>query len=154
MNTVLLIYLVFIVAPISNLIHELGHMLGAMLAKADEITLYVGRGRKLCGLLFRQTEIQFGMAFFTSGLTISTRKEDYRSHEMIYIAFFGPLLNGIMVFIFYFLYINLPNTFIFIFMLYNGWLCLMNCLPFKIGKQESDGYIIVRQMFSKKNVYK
>ncbi|WP_026906598.1 site-2 protease family protein [Paucisalibacillus globulus] len=153
MNTVLLIYLVFIVAPISNFIHELGHMLGAKLARADDITIYVGRGRRIFRLLTHQTDIQVGIAFFTSGLTVSNRKNVYRPHEMIYITFLGPLLNAIMVFIFYLIYMNLPNTFILFFMLYNGWLFLVNCIPFKIGKQESDGYIIVRELFSK-NVYK
>ncbi|WP_096270505.1 site-2 protease family protein [Paucisalibacillus globulus] len=146
MNTVLLIYLVFIVAPISNLIHELGHMLGAKLARADEITVYIGRGKRIFRLLFHQTEIRFGIAFFTSGLTQSNRKENYHSHEMIYIALLGPLLNALIVFIFYFLYIILPNAFILIFILYNAWLCIMNCIPFKIGKQKSDGYIIIEQM--------
>lgn len=147
MNTILILYLILIVAPISNLIHEFGHMLGAKIAKADHVQVYIGRGKSIIKLPFQKTEIHFGTFFFTSGLTISQRKDDYHSIEIIIITILGPLLNAIIVFISYLLYNNVPSIFILLFLLYNAWLFITNIIPFKLGKKESDGYIIVKEFF-------
>jgi Zn-dependent protease len=149
MNTDLLLYLVLFVAPISNLIHELGHMIGAMLVKADKITIILGRGKQVFKLYFEHVDIQLGWLFFTAGLTISNRSVPYKSSEMVCITLWGPLLNAIIVFISYLIYQSIPNTYTLVFMLYNGWLFIINCIPFKIGKQESDGYIIIREIVKK-----
>lgn len=154
MNTVLLLlYLIFIVAPISNFAHEFGHAIGAKLAKANKIVVNVGRGKTLLNITCQKIEFQVRWLFFTSGSMFSKRSREYRSFEIIYITLFGPLCNAIIVFIFYMIYQEIPNTFIIIFLLYNGWLFLTNCIPFKIGKQYSDGFIIMKEIF-KRNVYK
>lgn len=153
MSTALLvIYLILVVAPFSNFVHEIGHLLGAKLAKADEITLVIGRGKKLFRLAFFNMELLIGRLFFSSGYTVSKRAEPYSNVEVFYITLMGPLLNAIIVFICYLLYQSLPNTYLLIFMLYNGWLFVMNTIPYKVGKQESDGLIMVRAIFQK-NVY-
>ncbi|GGA60925.1 site-2 protease family protein [Ornithinibacillus halotolerans] len=150
MNTfILFVYLLFVVAPLSNLVHELGHLIGAKLAKADSITLLHGRGRTVQQFSFKNINIQFGWLFFTTGLTKSNREQAYHPNEKIYISFMGPFFNGIIVFIFYFLYQLLPNAYISLVVLYNSWLFIMNIIPFKIGKQRSDGYIIIREIFRK-----
>ncbi|WP_010095982.1 site-2 protease family protein [Ornithinibacillus scapharcae] len=154
MNTILLmLYLIIIVAPISNFIHELGHAFGAKLAKADRVVLNIGRGSKMINFTFRKIEIRIRWLFFTSGNMFSERNREYRSFEIIYITLFGPLCNAIVVFILYLVYHILPNSYVLIFLLYNGWLFLMNCIPFKIGMQYSDGLIMIKEIL-RKNVYK
>ncbi|MBC5637116.1 hypothetical protein H8S33_09885 [Ornithinibacillus sp. BX22] len=153
MNTaLLLIFLILVVAPLSNFVHEIGHLLGAKLAKADEITLVIGRGKKLFRLVFYNMELQIGRMFISSGYTGSKRIKPYSNVEVFYITLFGPLLNAIIVFICYLFYQSVPNTYLLIFMLYNCWLFVMNAIPYKVGKQESDGLIMVRALFQK-NVY-
>lgn len=150
MNTVLLLlYLIFIVAPISNFAHELGHAIGAKFAKAERIVLNIGRGKPILNFTIRKIEFQIRWLFFTSGNMFSKRKKEYQSFEIIYITFFGPLSNAIVVFIFYIVYQNLPSPYVLIFVFYNGWLFVMNCIPFKIGMQYSDGLIIIKEIFQK-----
>lgn len=153
MNTALMMfYLVLFVAPTSNFFHELGHLLGARLAKADVITITIGRGKEVLKLEYQNIGIQIGILFFTSAVTSSSREKPYGSFEMIYISFLGPFFNAIIVFICYPLYQDLTNPYFLLFILYNGWLFMMNCIPYKIGKQESDGYVIMKEIFQK-NVY-
>ncbi|WP_047980002.1 site-2 protease family protein [Ornithinibacillus contaminans] len=149
MNIILLLFLVFIVAPISNLIHELGHLTGAKLAKADAIRVHIGRGRKVFQVAINQIEIVIGIVFISAGVTESRRDRTYKSYEVIYITLLGPLFNAIAVFICYLLYEVVRNEFLLLIMLYNGWLFMMNCIPFKMKDQASDGYIVLKEIFGK-----
>jgi Peptidase family M50 len=151
MNTLILLYLVLFVAPISNLIHELGHLIGAKLAKADEVKVYIGRGTSVCKFVYRTTEIDIGSVFFTSGFTVSRREELYKPIEIVYITFFGPFLNAAVALILYLLFLHMQNDYILVLILYNCWLFVMNCIPFKIKDQQSDGYIIMKELIGKGN---
>lgn len=149
MNTILLLYLVIVVAPISNFIHELGHGIGARIAKADQINLIVGSGKRIIRFVITSFDIQIGLLFFTSGYTISNRDKQYSSFEVMYITFLGPLFNAMFVCIFFLLYQHISTNYILVFMLYNAWLFIVNILPFKINGRESDGYIIFREIWKK-----
>lgn len=150
MSVYLLLYLIVFVAPISNLIHEIGHTVGAKIAKASNILISIGRGKRIIKIVFPKLEVHVGLLFFTAGVTESTREKDYTSFEKLYITFLGPFFNAIIVVIFFGIYQFTSNEFILVFMLYNSWLFLMNCVPFKIKEQESDGFIMLKEFIAKR----
>jgi Zn-dependent protease len=150
MDSLLLLYLVLVVAPISNLIHEIGHTVGARLAKADRVIIRIGKGKQIIKFVYPKLEIYVGLLYFTAGVTESKRAKDYTSFEKLYITFFGPFFNALVVFICYGIYQFTANELILVFLLYNSWLFLMNSVPFKLRDQKSDGYIMLREILAKR----
>lgn len=84
------------------------------------------------------------MLFFLYRRTCENeRYVPYRTIEMISIIVFGPLLNGVFAVFFYMLYDLFPNEYLFLLFLFNGWLALINLIPFKVKSKQSDGYMIL-----------
>ncbi|MEJ8776835.1 site-2 protease family protein [Pseudogracilibacillus sp. ICA-222130] len=142
------IFLIFFVAPFSLLIHELGHMFGAVRMKATKIQLSIGTGKKL----YEKDEAQFHIIirrlFLFHYATATVRDQPFTSKEKVVITLMGPVFNGIVAFIFFiidlFFYEHLG---IQLCMLFNFWLFFVNLIPFKIGQKQSDGYTIYRLFF-------
>lgn len=145
MNIPLVLYLLFIVAPIGTFIHELGHALGAVLAKADTVILSIGSGKKTFQFSIKKIQIKIHNLFFIGGYIESERKLSYKNRDICLIAILGPMLNIIIAAVLFFIQKNVVNNdFIYILFLFNIWLALINIIPFKIGDKYSDGYTILR----------
>ena len=144
MNIYLLLFLLFIVAPIGTLIHEGGHLIGAKLMKADYLHVTIGYGKKLFTFKCKNIQIIICCFFFIGGHVKNERYVPYRTIEMISIIVFGPLLNGVFAVFFYMLYDLFPNEYLFLLFLFNGWLALINLIPFKVKDKQSDGYMILK----------
>lgn len=143
-NLIILFYLVLIVAPISTVLHELGHVLGAKSVNADKVTLRIGRGKPLITQNRGRIRLIINRHFFIGGLTESEREPPYSRKEKMWITFLGPAVNGIFAVIsFLFLYIY-PNKYLTLFLLFNVWMAVGNFLPFRIGEGRTDGYTILQ----------
>src|SRR5690625_6135794 len=140
MNIYLLLFLLFIAAPIGTLIHEGGHLIGAKLMKADYLHLTIGYGKKLFTFICQNIQIIICRFFFIGGYVKNERYLPYRTIEMICIIVFGPLLNVVFAVFFYMLYNLFPNEYIFLLLLFNLWLALINLILFKVKDKQSDGY--------------
>lgn len=142
--------LVFFIAPISLLFHEIGHVMGAKWANASSIQLTIGVGKKLWAGSISNLQITVRSLFMINSFTSTTRKNPYQRKEKIMITMMGPLFSGLLAIIIYGVYfIFIPSQMMYIFFLFNLWLVFINVLPFKIGQKQSDGYIIYTLLLKK-----
>ncbi|HLR80023.1 MAG TPA: site-2 protease family protein [Bacillota bacterium] len=145
---ILIIYLFVFVSPISTLIHEGGHALGAKLVQADRIDLTIGNGKEKCSIRLKNIVIILRTNFFFGGLTESERKQPYKPWEMACITVCGPLMNSLFALLFYILYTIYTSEYILVFSLLNGWMALANFVPYKINNKKSDGYVFFNILFN------
>ncbi|WP_373892688.1 site-2 protease family protein [Virgibacillus natechei] len=151
MDIYVLLYLVFIVAPLSSLLHETGHAAAARTVGADQITLSIGLGKRIKTIIFDNVQITFHAIFFLGGLAKSERLIPYKPWEIIWITLVGPLTNAFFALLFYILYGIYPNEYLQLLFLFNVWIAFINSIPFKIKERRSDGYLILQTIFSKKD---
>ncbi|MBY7143452.1 M50 family metallopeptidase [Virgibacillus sp. NKC19-3] len=154
MDIYVLLYLVFIVAPLSSLLHEAGHAAAARTVGADQITLSIGLGKRINTVIFANVHITFHAIFFLGGLAKSERVIPYKSWEIIWITIVGPCTNAFFAFLFYILYGMYPNDYLQLLFLFNMWLAFVNIIPFKIKEKCSDGYLILQTISRKDTPFK
>ncbi|HLR73976.1 MAG TPA: site-2 protease family protein [Virgibacillus sp.] len=152
MNLNLLLFLIFIVAPIGTVIHELGHVIGASLVKSDRIMLSIGTGKKLGTISLKNVDISIHTLFFLGGYTYYERKDTYQSNELIWMTILGPISSCLFAYIFYYCYQVAPNSYFKLLFLFNAWLTIVNIVPFKFRRKSSDGYIIVKLLTNKHKI--
>lgn len=140
----LVIFLLFIAAPIGTLIHESGHAIGMKLMKAENIQMTIGFGWKLFRVVFGKDQLTVNILFFIGGFVKSYRKEPYNDLESICITLLGPLHNMLYAIIFFGLDYVYGSEYLKVLFLFNSWLAVVNILPFKIQDKLSDGLIVYR----------
>ncbi|WP_461180633.1 site-2 protease family protein [Virgibacillus kimchii] len=150
MDIFLIIYLLFVVGPLSTILHEAGHAFAAHMVNADRIRLSIGMGKKIYGISFEKFRLSIHQFFFMGGYSSSSRCKQFKSLEMIWITLLGPLTNALFTVIFYFVHFVFPNNYVLLFFLFNAWLTIVNLLPLKIGGKKSDGYKIVQLIRNRK----
>lgn len=149
MGIYLLLYLIFIAAPIGTLTHEAGHVIGARTLHADNANLSLGTGKKVSEFFFQKVRITIYAMFFIGGMVSSDRKNDYKPHEIIIIALCGPLSNGIFSCLLYILYQLFPSNYLLLLLLFNLWIAIINLVPFQFKGKKSDGYTVYKALIQK-----
>jgi len=135
--------LVFIIAPISLLFHEIGHIVGSAFMRASTIRLTIGLGKPLWHTKFANIEIVIRRFFLINSVTSTVRNTPFRKREKIFITIMGPLFSGILTLMTYIAYHALiASDILYVFFLFNLWLLIINLIPFKIGHKQSDGYTV------------
>lgn len=141
------IILIVFIAPISLLCHELAHAFIAKLFGADKTTIVFGAGKQRLACSFAKVDWNIHTTILYPLYTLSERKQSFSKKERVMITLAGPLINGFMMIcfliIYYFVY---RHTIILMLIAFNGWLFITNCIPFKIGQKQSDGYTIYEMM--------
>ena len=148
MTLYLLAFLIVVVVPIGTIVHELGHGIVALFAKADSVTLRIGLGKHIKTYELNRFTIHLNAIFFVGGLTESKRTPIYNAKEKILIALGGPVCNAILAVLFITLFYPTHNPYIQLFTLFQAWLMLINIIPFKWKGKKSDGYTIVQAISS------
>ncbi|AIF45442.1 M50 family metallopeptidase [Virgibacillus sp. SK37] len=146
MSIPLLFYLILIAAPVSIVIHELGHALMAIVLKAQKVEVSIGAGKKLWGLSQKSFQLSIYSLYFLGGVVEHEKEHPYKLREVIWISLAGPIMNAIVAFVFYLLYDWIPNDYISLFLLFNIWLAVVNLIPFKIKEKQTDGYTIFKEI--------
>ena len=154
MNIYFILYLLLIVAPIGTIIHETGHLIGAIIVKADRISISIGLGKKIGTYSFRNVTINIHTLFFLGGYVQSQRKASYETSEVVWITIFGPINNAVFAMIFYFMNEIYVHPYIQILFLFNLWLAVVNIIPFKIRGKQSDGYMILKAILKRDTLFK
>ncbi|MUV39734.1 hypothetical protein JNUCC1_03618 [Lentibacillus sp. JNUCC-1] len=149
MGVLIIMLFLIVIVPVSNALHEAGHMAAAAAVHSDRFNMIIGSGRPLWQLDFGRLTITVHRMFFIGASAEQTRESPFTPLEKTWISLCGPLLNvfasliGLMALN----WISLPL--IEWFILYNMWLGIMNLIPLKIKQRQSDGYIIAANLFKK-----
>ncbi|WP_188453748.1 site-2 protease family protein [Virgibacillus oceani] len=149
MDTYLIAYLILLIAPVSTVIHELGHIIGAKLVKADSVTLSIGSGKSVCKFNIKRLHIRLHALYFIGGIAYSERSIPYKTGEIIWITLCGPVFNGIFAMLVSVLF-DLTNGFYQLLVLFNCWLAIVNIIPFRLKEKQSDGYTIIQTISKRK----
>ncbi|SHF58106.1 hypothetical protein [Ornithinibacillus halophilus] len=149
MDVLFWLYLLFVAIPLCTLIHESGHMLAARILKADHITLVIGRGSDKYKFSISKLQVVIRSLFLITGVTESSREKPYKRLEIIFITLCGPISNLFFFLLFLYLYMIFHNDYVFVLMLLNAWIGIVNITPFKVKGKLSDGYVIFQQIFKK-----
>lgn len=147
MDIHVILWLVLFIAPISTILHEFGHVLGAKSMNADSITFSIGAGKTVYTFSYKQIHISVHTLFFLGGLAYSERNVPYKPIEVIWITLCGPVSNGIVAAVIYVLF-GFSNVYFQLFILFNIWLAVVNMIPFKLKDKHSDGYTIVKMAYT------
>ncbi len=142
--------LLFFIAPVSLLLHEIGHAVGAKLMHASKINITIGTGKIVFEGSIKGIQIVIRRLFIINSLTSTFRDDPFNKQEKMIISILGPGFSGILAGILYMIYhAFIPSSVLYIFFLFNVWLVFINILPLKIGQKESDGYTIYKILFRK-----
>ncbi|HLS60396.1 MAG TPA: M50 family metallopeptidase [Virgibacillus sp.] len=154
MSIYLLLFTLFIVAPIGTFIHESGHMLGAKFVKADCIKLSIGLGKEIGTICFKNVHITIHALFFLGGFVQSERHLPYKALDIFWITICGPMNNGIFALLFFSLNGVYTSQYIYILFLFNLWLAIINLIPYKVKDRHSDGYTILKTILPDSTIFK
>lgn len=150
----LILFLVFIGAPMSMVIHEFGHALGAFLVKSDQINIHIGSGKTLFTVTLKNIHLHVHTLLMFGGFTNYERPNIYQRRELLFITILGPMSNFFFAFIFILIHINKNSSMLVILFLFNIWLGVMNILPYQLKGRASDGLIafrLCRQIYRERN---
>lgn len=147
----IIIWFLLWLAPLTLLIHELGHSIGAYIVGSEKIQLFIGVGKRLLSFPVGKISIHIHSFYMLGGHTVSERDPYYSKTEQVVIALLGPLLNGLVGILLNLLLHTNRSEVLLTFILFNLWLCIINLIPYRIGSKSSDGYLIMKTLLSKKN---
>ncbi|MGJ9456866.1 site-2 protease family protein [Oceanobacillus sp. CF4.6] len=146
MDMYLIVYLILVIAPLTTLIHELGHVSGSLIVKADYIQLTMGYGKRQITFNFNQIKFIFYPFYFIGGFTTSDRDKPYKNSEIIWVTILGPVFNAITAWISYYAFEFYPSDFLQLLFWFNIWMAIVNIIPFKINEKQTDGFTILKLM--------
>lgn len=140
---IVFLILVFIIAPISLLFHEIGHLVGASLMRATSVQLTIGLGKPLWQTKFANIHIMIRRFFLVNSVTSTVRTVPFSNREKITITMMGPLFSSMLTIITFIAYnVFIPTDVLYLFYMFNLWLVIINLIPFRIKHKQSDGYTI------------
>ncbi|MYL48408.1 hypothetical protein GLV98_02890 [Halobacillus litoralis] len=137
---VTLLVLIFLVAPLSLFIHELGHLFPGLYFRADQSVLHLGRGKVIGQWRKGGIHVYFHLFFFQGAYSVNERKRPFKDFEEAWISIGGPLFNAITAFVLFLWFKEQGGNVLRISFLFNMYLALMNLVPFSIKGKDSDGY--------------
>ncbi|WP_075036774.1 site-2 protease family protein [Halobacillus dabanensis] len=135
-----IIVLIFLMAPISLFVHELGHVLPGLFFGSERSNIHIGRGSSLLHCRGKKLELSIHVWFFQGAYSINERSPAFSNFEKVWISIGGPLLNGLFALILSLFFSEAENPFVKVFLLFNLYLAIVNLIPFSFKGKGSDGY--------------
>ncbi|SFF62630.1 hypothetical protein SAMN05216353_103192 [Halobacillus alkaliphilus] len=132
--------LLFLIAPLGLFIHEMGHVLFAMIFRAEKSYIIIGAGRTIYNFRVGKLQVYVRMFFFNGGHSINEKTPSFSFKEKAWISMGGPLLNGVVASLLFLRPVTEQPEVFFYFYLFNGYLAITNSFPFYIKGIKSDGY--------------
>ena len=139
----LFVILLIVIVPITNFIHEWGHILLARSLKVTGTMIELGVGPKICSFRLLGCQCQINAVYFLGAQSFNESDEVISNWNKGLIALGGPLGN-LFIAILLSISITIEDKAIWLFMLFNFWVGFVNLLPFKFFKKESDGLIFTK----------
>ncbi|MFC4323563.1 site-2 protease family protein [Litchfieldia salsa] len=141
-----IIVLLFLVVPITIFLHECGHIIIAKLMKLDGLEIVIGSGPSLLLFFVIGIKVQINMVYFVGGYSTNTSVQEIKEWQKGLISLGGPLLNLFLAIVFFMLF-NMNHMVDELLVLFNVWVGIVNLIPYKLMKKESDGYVFVKSMY-------
>ncbi|MBD8071485.1 site-2 protease family protein [Bacillus sp. PS06] len=141
-----IIVLLFIVVPMTVFLHEVGHGLVARVMKIDGVEVVIGTGPMLVSFQFGGIHFQFHAIYFFGAYTTNLSAHEVSEWQRGLISLGGPLVN-VGVAILAYLLLDMNHMISELFVLFNVWVGLVNLIPYKLLKRESDGLIFIKSMY-------
>ncbi|MCH1625587.1 site-2 protease family protein [Ferdinandcohnia quinoae] len=135
----------FLSVPLTNLLHEVGHVSGAKFLGIKGSQIQLGTGPKLFHFHVKETKVDVMLAYFIGAYSTNEYQGRLQEWKRGVISLSGPILNIIVVVIMTILGLT-ETTSLRLFILFNLWVGGVNIIPFKIKEKESDGYIFVKAL--------
>ncbi|MCG3418797.1 M50 family metallopeptidase [Oceanobacillus jordanicus] len=145
----LITFLLFVAAPISIFLHELGHALAGVIFKAELVYLTIGRGKRVIEYSSGKLHFIIHAGYFMGGYANSERVTPFNRFERFIISIFGPFVNIVVFLSIWELQSHFRSDYLQLFALFNLWLVIINLVPFKLKNQKSDGYNILETIVRK-----
>lgn len=139
-----IIVLIFLMAPISLFIHELGHVLPGLFFGSERSIIHIGRGSSLLHWRGKKLELSIHLWFFQGAYSINERSPVFTNYEKILISVGGPLLNGLLALTLSVFFSEVENPYVKVFLLFNLYLATVNLIPFSFKGKGSDGYRVLQ----------
>lgn len=147
MSIQVIVLFILLVVPLSLIIHEIGHIVGAKFKQANHIQLTIGSGKEVSQFTLIGVKITVRIIYIFGTYTATIREVPFNRMEKIIISAMGPLFNGLLATLLYIAYYNMYHHYVlFLAFLFNLWLLCVNLIPYKIGMKQSDGYIIYQMI--------
>ncbi|MBB6455296.1 Zn-dependent protease [Salirhabdus euzebyi] len=135
----------FLFAPISIILHEIGHAVSAWFLRADHINFSIGLGKRIYVKRSRKVQLIVHGLYFLGGQVSSERKVTFNPWEKVFISLGGPIVSGVVsVVLFFSGFVH--TKLIMLFFLFNVWLFIINLIPFRVGHRKSDGYVCLEEI--------
>ena len=140
-----------IVVPVSMLVHELGHAFGAILIGAASVSIQLGIGRKVLSLKFGKVRLTIRLIPWFGAYTKSMLRAETSNLKGALIPAGGPIISMAVFAILLLSYIEWTTEWLSFALLFNGWLAIVNTIPFRLGKKQSDGYTVLYMLLHRKH---
>ncbi|MGP4060143.1 site-2 protease family protein [Halobacillus sp. H74] len=148
---VTILVLIFLVAPLSLFVHELGHVLPGLLFRSQRCVIHLGRGRLIHQVKFKKLHIKVGLLFFQGAYSINERQKQFSPWQKAWISGGGPLLNAVVSLLLFFIFWTRVNDYLSLFFLFNLYLAVVNIVPFSFRGRRSDGYLLLQWLKHRKD---
>ena len=150
----LLIGFLLLAAPISNLLHEIGHILVARFFQVRGTQISLGIGPKLFGFKVGGTFLEINLVYFIGAFSTNDSSLEISDFKKAMIAVGGPVMNIVIAVVMMRIY-EIENMLVSLTIFYNIWLGIMNLLPYKFIGKASDGWVFLSSLFEQmKNNYR
>ncbi|MGR9049867.1 site-2 protease family protein [Halobacillus faecis] len=137
---VTLLVLIFLVAPLSLFVHELGHLFPGLYFRADQSILHLGRGKVIGRWRKNGVCVYIHLFFFQGAYSVNERKRPFKDFEKAWISIGGPLFNAVTAMVLFIWFKDQGGHLLRVSFLFNTYLAIMNLVPFSIKGKDSDGY--------------
>jgi Zn-dependent protease len=142
----LFVILLVVIVPISNFIHEYGHILIARTLKVNGTIIEIGVGPTFSSFRLFGCQCRINTVYFLGAQSFNESDTEVSNWNKALIALGGPLGNLVIACLLSVIITN-DNQTVRLFMLFNFWVGFVNLLPFRFFKKESDGYIFTSMLF-------
>ncbi|MFQ3542923.1 site-2 protease family protein [Halobacillus rhizosphaerae] len=139
-----LITLIFIAAPVSLLIHELGHVTVALFLGAENSLISLGSGQEILKGRIGKLDFRIHLFLFHGAYSLNENKQSFTNSQQALISMGGPVMNVCLSAALYFTGISQLSVLLHWLFLFNLYLAVVNLVPISIKGRKSDGYRIVK----------
>ena len=142
----LFVLLLIVIVPISNFIHEYGHVLMAQTLKVNGTIIEIGVGQRIISFRFFGCQCRINTVYFLGAQSYNESDIEVSNWNKALIALGGPLGNLVIACLLS-VFITNDNQTVRLFILFNFWVGFVNLVPFRFLKRESDGFVFTSMLF-------